>query len=258
MLSRMHQAGLIWPTVLAAPALIVLLALGGWQWQRMLWKEGLVARLQTERDGGTVDLGKLLPYRELDEIQLRNVRVRGSFENSKELHVWIPRDGGQVWRVITPLRLATPFKLPKTGRQITHILVIRGIVDDKHKESSTRVSGQHSGVMQLAGRIRLATGNWATPQPDVSANRWYAMQPVAMAKAVFSGASRSQVAPFLVEALGAEQPPPAPQPDLTQLHLSNRHFEYALTWWGLALTLVGVYGAFAIGRLRQQEGETEL
>jgi surfeit locus 1 family protein len=34
----------------------------------------------------------------------------------------------------------------------------------------------------------------------------------------------------------------------------NRHLEYALTWYGLALTLIGVYAAFAMSRLRNSSG----
>jgi surfeit locus 1 family protein len=37
---------------------------------------------------------------------------------------------------------------------------------------------------------------------------------------------------------------------VTRLNLPNRHLEYALTWYGLAATLAGVYLAFAINRLR--------
>jgi surfeit locus 1 family protein len=41
-----------------------------------------------------------------------------------------------------------------------------------------------------------------------------------------------------------------PQGGVTRLALPNRHLEYALTWYGLALTLVGVLVAFLIGRWR--------
>jgi surfeit locus 1 family protein len=37
---------------------------------------------------------------------------------------------------------------------------------------------------------------------------------------------------------------------VTRLELPNRHLEYALTWYGLAATLAGVYLAFAVSRLR--------
>ena len=37
---------------------------------------------------------------------------------------------------------------------------------------------------------------------------------------------------------------------------ADRHFGYALTWWGLALALIGVYVAFHLrtGRLRFRAG----
>ena len=41
-----------------------------------------------------------------------------------------------------------------------------------------------------------------------------------------------------------------PRGGVTRLDLPNRHLEYALTWFGLALTLIGVYGVFAASRLR--------
>jgi surfeit locus 1 family protein len=34
--------------------------------------------------------------------------------------------------------------------------------------------------------------------------------------------------------------------------IPNRHLEYALTWFGLAATLIGVFVAFAAGRLHGQ------
>ena len=57
--------------------------------------------------------------------------------------------------------------------------------------------------------------------------------------------------PFFVDA-DAEPANPGgfPRGGATRLVLPNRHLEYALTWYGLALTLIGVFTAFARGRLR--------
>ena len=60
-------------------------------------------------------------------------------------------------------------------------------------------------------------------------------------------------APFFVEqeaATGAPVPGVWPRPGVTDLKLANRHLEYALTWWGLAATLIGVYLAFAWTRFK--------
>ncbi|MFL5027720.1 MAG: SURF1 family cytochrome oxidase biogenesis protein, partial [Microvirga sp.] len=36
----------------------------------------------------------------------------------------------------------------------------------------------------------------------------------------------------------------------TPLTLPNNHLQYAVTWFGIALTLIGVFTAFAWGRLK--------
>jgi surfeit locus 1 family protein len=60
--------------------------------------------------------------------------------------------------------------------------------------------------------------------------------------------------PYALFALDADALPANPggwpQGGVTYVALSNRHLEYAGTWYGLALTLVGVFVAFARGRLR--------
>ena len=56
---------------------------------------------------------------------------------------------------------------------------------------------------------------------------------------------------FTVDADARPEPPGGlPRGGVTRLDLPNRHLEYALTWYGLALTLIGVYAAFAASRLR--------
>ena len=44
-----------------------------------------------------------------------------------------------------------------------------------------------------------------------------------------------------------------PKGGQTQLNLPNNHLQYAFTWFGIALTLVGVYGAFAWRKLRGRD-----
>ena len=57
--------------------------------------------------------------------------------------------------------------------------------------------------------------------------------------------------PSAIDADAEPEPPGGlPKGGVTRVALPNRHLEYALTWYGLALTLIGVYLAFAISRLR--------
>jgi surfeit locus 1 family protein len=68
------------------------------------------------------------------------------------------------------------------------------------------------------------------------------------------GTQKVAVVPFAVDADAQPQPPGGlPQGGVTRIALPNRHFEYALTWYGLAAALVAVYLAFFASRLRQPE-----
>jgi surfeit locus 1 family protein len=57
--------------------------------------------------------------------------------------------------------------------------------------------------------------------------------------------------PLVLEADAQPEPPGGlPRGGVTALELPNRHLEYALTWYGLAATLAGVYLAFLVSSLR--------
>ena len=43
---------------------------------------------------------------------------------------------------------------------------------------------------------------------------------------------------------------PGPVPAPIPANIPNRHFEYALTWFGLAAALIGVYAAMLLRRRR--------
>ena len=54
----------------------------------------------------------------------------------------------------------------------------------------------------------------------------------------------------------AQPVPPGgvPHPASLKPQLRNDHLQYAMTWYGLALTLVGVFGFWARSRLRDKSG----
>jgi surfeit locus 1 family protein len=64
------------------------------------------------------------------------------------------------------------------------------------------------------------------------------------------GSQPVEAAPFTVDADLAPGSDTWPRGGTTRVDLPNRHLEYAVTWYGQALTLIGVYAAFAISRLR--------
>ena len=113
----------------------------------------------------------------------------------------------------------------------------------------------------MRGLVRLpsATPGLFAAQNDPTHNIWYWPDLAAMTASAFPDAPQgragrpagSQALPLIIEADAKPAPPGGlPRGGVTRLDLPNRHLEYALTWYGLAATLVGVYLAFVISRLR--------
>jgi surfeit locus 1 family protein len=131
-------------------------------------------------------------------------------------------------------------------------------VPDARKDPATRPQGQLPGTVRITGLIReVPAPAMFTPANDAARNLWYWPDIAAMTDAAYRdtpGATMTAL-PFWIDADAQPEPPGGlPKGGATRLDLPNRHLEYALTWYGLALTLIGVYLAFAAGRLKLFSG----
>ena len=242
-LIRWRQAGLVWPTVFALAGLTVLTGLGTWQLQRKAWKDQLIAKIAERVTAPPIRLagdGQSRTVAESDDLEYLHVAFKGRFHHDKERYLYAPASAGLGWHVYTPLEWA-PARF---------VWVNRGFVPDARKDPATRREGQLTGEVEIAGllRIRQAKGAF-TPTNDVARNLWYWPDVAAMQASAFG--TGTSALPFTVDADARPEPPGGlPRGGVTRLDLPNRHLEYALTWFGLALTLIGVFVAFARGRLR--------
>lgn len=269
MLGRLRSARLIWPTILTLAALALLVSLGNWQWRRLAWKNDLISQLEQGAVAEPISLQEareLIADRGIEALRFRRVRAVGQFEHEHEFHVWAGGQSGPAWTVITPLTLAESLE-PQANEPVETIFVIRGTVPQERKAASERPAGQIEGSVEISGRIRLDAGpNWAAGDPNTERNEWFSRdltrmsQVLAMARSETAGSPekiRGTILPFAIEAERSIGGPGAPEPDLQALTLSNRHFEYALTWWGLAAALVAIYLAFVRSRLRVESAKAE-
>jgi len=87
--------------------------------------------------------------------------------------------------------------------------------------------------------------NAFTPADDPARNLWFARDPQAIARLH----RLERVAPFLIDADASPLPGGWPRGGQTLLNLPNNHLQYAVTWFGIALTLIGVFAAFAWRRV---------
>ena len=129
--------------------------------------------------------------------------------------------------------------------------VNRGWVDDAHKPPQRRALGQVAGETEVRGLIRgPLTPGMFTPANDAAGNLWYWPDLAQMTASGF-GAEAPDSLPFRLEVDQQPLPPDGlPRGGVTRLDLPNRHLEYALTWFALALALIAVYFVFARHRFR--------
>jgi surfeit locus 1 family protein len=235
---------LLFPGLAALIALAILIGLGTWQLQRKAWKEDLIAQIQARAYG---EAGAIVPATawstwRAGEDEFRRVRVTGTFLHQYETPVYglAPGQRGspaQGYYLMTPLRLADG----------AVVMVNRGFVPTELRDPTKRPESQPAGEATVTGLVRAPEErNAFTPADDPARNTWFARDPQGIAKAH----NLDRVAPFYVEADATPNPGGWPKGGQTRLDLPNNHLQYAVTWYGIALTLVGVFAAFAWRRIK--------
>ena len=217
-------------TIAAAIVFAILIGLGAWQVKRLHWKEGLLAQIHALQTAPPRSLAMALSG-PLDSPALDFTRVTADcadIETTPSLRLYAVRDAVAGYRIITACRL--------TGTRFGSILVDRGFVrqDAAAIPVGARLTGPIVGVLRRGDRP-----TFVTPPNDAAHDLWYWRDIPAMAKTL--GADRPAPTFLMLEtpAPAAGGPTPAPIP----LDIPNSHLQYALTWFGLAATLVGVYVA---------------
>ena len=241
----MLRKGMFWPTVATSAGLAILIGLGFWQLQRLNWKDGLIAQLATRATAQPVALEPVLQAVSKGvDAEYTHVSATGRFRHDLERFVYFPGQGDWGYHVITPLELSD-------GRAI---LVNRGYVPRQLRDPSTRIAGSPSGTVTLTGLLRRAPPDrpWYIPAADPKTLTWSWPEIGDITRSMYG--SPDKVVPALL--IDADPAPSGVSPagGATRLELSNRHLEYALTWFALAAALAGVYGFSLVRQLRSQRG----
>lgn len=243
----MKRQSVLAPLLAIVLGVATLIALGIWQLERLAWKENLLATINSRLAEEAVPLAPRTEWATLsrDVDEYRRVTVSGTFDHTKESFVFFVLDephgkeSGPGFLVMTPLRL-------DSGGTI---LVNRGFVPQSRKDTASRAEGNPVGSLTLTGLLRWSEArNWfsATDAPDKRI--WYTRDIASIAAAD----GLADAAPFSIDA-EASGPGGLPQGGETRVHLSNRHFGYALTWFGLAGALILVGGVFVHRRLTDKD-----
>jgi len=225
-------------TIASALVFILLVALGIWQVQRLQWKQGLIAEAEAAAEHPPVPI--MDTYRPDAEFRRVIVDCPG-LATAPYVELQTIQDGQPGVRLISACPLPSePFVA----------LVDRGFVAD--------TISARPPVRSSREPVRIVAQLRNPPEPTAMAlpadgKRFYWRDLTGMAEAL---GVRKWVARPMLFALTSSNPEwQALQPSAPPAAFSNNHLGYAITWFGLALALVGVYVALLRRKLSPRREE---
>lgn len=231
-------------TLLVLICVGILCSLGVWQLHRKVWKENLIAAMTARLNAPPEPLPPAAQWARLsqDADEFRRVTFSAEFTEGQQALVYTPGSAlrtdikGPGYFVFAPARLA--------GGSV--IVVDRGFLPAERKDAAVGAPG---GPVQIVGVLRWPEERSVfTPASDAKSNVWFLRDPNGM-----SAQGKWDVsAPFYVDQEEPVPPGGLPRPGKLEVHLRDDHLQYAITWFGLAAGLIGVYGWWLFGHLRRR------
>jgi surfeit locus 1 family protein len=248
---KRSAAGLVALVVFLIAAFFGFIALGTWQVERRAWKLDLIARVdQRVHAPATTAPGRNdWPRITAANDEYRHLRIAGTFLHDKETLVQASTRLGAGFWVLTPLQAADG----------TVVLVNRGFVPPEARERAARTAPEPKGETTVAGLLRLTepAGGFLRKN-DPAADRWFSRD----VQAIAAARGLNDAAPYFIDAEAAPTTPGSssdaptwPAGGLTVIAFPNSHLVYALTWYGLALMVLGAgWFVWRDARRRQSPG----
>ncbi len=224
-----------WPTLGAALLIALTIWLGRWQTDRGDQKEAQQALLEARTRDPVIELGGGAPAPS-DDVLFRHIRAKGEFVAGAQFFIDNQvQDGRAGFQVITPLRLA--------GSQQA-VLVDRGWIE----RTATYPKAPHvdvpGGEVQVTGLAWLPPKRYLELSSDtVDGDVW---QNLSIER--YRAMTKQPALDFI---LAADTAPP----ELTAIQERpdtgiERHREYSLTWYSLAVTTLALWIALNLRKAR--------
>ena len=222
-------------TLAVAVALAVLISLGVWQVQRLQWKTAMIARAEAAAAQVPAPLAEVLGSP--DPEFRRALVVCPGLDRARWIELQSIQDGQAGVRLISACRPAGQGRI---------LLVDRGFVAETISARPPVEATSMPVSLRLVVRDTPAPGAMAPPPQG---RHFFARDNVAMARAL---GVEGAVDPHTFYAETSTNPEwQALRPGAPPAVFSNNHLGYAITWFGLALALAGVYGAVVFKRFRR-------
>ena len=213
------------PTLFTIPALILLLSLSIWQFQRLQWKQGIIDKINQQSQVAAIELPKAV---DLPEMLYRKVSLKGKFLHEHEMHMY---GGSRKFKGEVGYYILTPMLL-KDNRVI---IVNRGWVSEKMKDKATRPKSQIKGEVEISGSImKTEDKSLYIHDNQLEKNLWFYINLDEMRSFI-----KLPIENFYI--LAKDDPNSMLRGQDLSVNLHNRHLGYALTWLFSAIALMLIY-----------------
>lgn len=226
--------------IVSAVAIAILLSLGTWQVKRLAWKNDLIAKVEARAAAEPVNVYEALALFEAGEdIEYLPVRVTGGFPSPDVAHVPGTYEGAIGAYAFQVMRLDEP-----SGRLL---LLNRGFVPQDDRSNNYPLPSADAVV----GLVRSYDGNRGLAAAFAPPDRPSDLVFHSRDRGIISAALAPEGGEFLPFALDSMLATELPQGRTTRLAFRNSHLGYAITWYGLAASLLFMVLAMSRGRRAQ-------
>ena len=231
----------LWPTLFTVPALVVILALGFWQLQRLQEKLAVIEAFEARVTAPAV--APPPAGAPVAQIEFQRVAATGRYLADKEvLILGRPFDGN------TGFHLVVPFALDD-GRVI---LINRGWIPEKFgplPRRPARLAPPRDSVM-VDGLVHVVRPKGRfVPNNEPGRDMWFTITP----SEIGAAKGLDAVATYYIDRL---RPTPRdrqlPIGASTEVSVRNDHLQYAITWFSFAISLAVIYVLYHRRRSREE------
>ena len=219
-----------WPTFFTVPAVVLLISLGTWQLSRLAEKTELIEQFEQRSNASAISIFQV--SKPVEGFEFQRVVAKGKYLNQSEIYLT-----GRTYEGNAGFHVVTPFS---TSDGV--ILINRGWVSEAYREPSTRPFSLIEGETLVEGILRLpGRKGYFVPENEPEAGFWFTLKPAEIARHL---KQKDMIKNYYIDVIRTGDIITLPIAAEVNIDVPNSHFNYALTWFGLALALIGVYLAF--------------
>jgi surfeit locus 1 family protein len=238
-LMNIYFRPLLWPSIFSVIIFAILFSFGTWQVKRLFWKEALIERYTTQSQSNPIKNPSKL---DSSINEFKSVEFTGSFLHKNEIYIT-----GKTYEGNAGFHVITPFEL--NNNKI--ILINRGWVSEGYRNPEKRKFSLVEGQILIKGIIRYPQKKgYFVPENDGKNGFWFTIKPNEIIN-FLNLTSNKVINNYYIDALRQGEKLTLPIGVTGKPKLRNQHLSYAVTWYGLALSLLFVYFSYHMssGRL---------